>query len=621
MFAKPPGIPDVPGSYQFRDDDSRIIYVGKAKSLRSRLSSYFAPPKTLHPKVAQMMSEAASVEWIEVRNDLEAFLLEYNLIKEHRPRFNVRLVDDSSYPYLRISMQEEWPSVAIVREKRRKGARYFGPYVGGRAIRETLEYVLRTFPVRTCNAGKYARHEAAKRPCLLYHIEKCSAPCVGEVDAETYAEYVDGLSRFLQGDVTGTKNELEQRMNAAAEALDFERAAKLRDRLTAIEQVVEKQTMSSDVSVNADVFGWYGDELQRSVQVFFVRRGRVVGRNGFVLEMDHHEAASALRVAVEHQYMGSASEVPSEVLVPSLPENAEDLAEALRALRNGAVELRVPQRGDKRTLLDTVTKNAQQDWERRRLRRVSDADARAKALQDLQNQLGLPEAPLRIECYDMSHIQGTDYVGSMVVMEDGLMKPKQYRRFRIKTVEGNDDFAAMEEVLRRRLIRLRDERLMPPEERKRFSYRPNLIVVDGGKGQLGVAMQVREELGFEDDIALASLAKRLEEVFLPGESDSILLDRKSESLYLLQQLRDEAHRFAIMFHRELRAKRMKRSVLDDVPGLGPKRQKRLLKQFGSLKKLRALSLEDLLQLGWLPRSVAEALFRELHETSGDSVTE
>lgn len=611
---RPPAgtIPDAPGSYQFKDAHGRVIYVGKATSLRSRLSNYFQT--NLPPRTAQMVATAETVEWIQVRNDVEALLLENTLIKAHRPRFNVRLVDDKSYPYLAVTTSDDWPRPMVMRGARRKGVRYFGPYGHAYAIRETLDLLLRTFPLRTCSDNKFEHHRKLGRPCLLFHIEKCSGPCVGEVSREDYDRYVEELIGFLEGDTDEVVRRLEVEMRSAAGRQEFERAARLRDRLASVNKAIERQQMVAEGTDDLDVFGVSDDELEASVQVFHVRRGRVVGRKGFVLDkvedLDAHELTERILEGfyAEPPVIG----MPKGVLVPAEPNDVELYERWLGDLRGSAVTVRVPQRGAKRSLQETVTHNAKEELVRHRLKRANDHNARARALNELQDSLGLPEPPLRIECYDMSHLQGTDYVGSMVVMEDGLPKKSEYRRFKIKSGQGNDDFRAMEEVLTRRLTAYLEDREKPVAERGRFSYPPQLLLVDGGKGQLGVAVRVLTELGLDEEIPVASLAKRFEEVFVPGESEPRRLSRRSDALYLLQRIRDESHRFAITFHRELRGKRMTASALDGIPGLGPTRQKRLLKELGSVKAVRAATLDELRDRSWLPDKVAEAVWRHLH---------
>jgi excinuclease ABC subunit C len=589
--------------------------VGKAKSLRSRLSNYFVNPALLTPRTAQMVTTAATVEWIEVRNELEALMLEFNLIKQHRPRFNVRLVDDKSYPFLAVTVNEEWPRAMVMRGAKKKGVRYFGPYGHAYAIRETLDLLLRTFPIRTCSEHKYAHHERLGRPCLLYHIEKCAGPCVREIDHDAYEKLVDELLAFLDGDTDEVVERLEKQMFSASDRMEFELAARLRDRLTSVRRAIEKQQIVADRNENIDVIGIADDELEAAVQVFYVRKGRVVGRKGFIVDKVEDLTPSQLvdRVLegmyIEEPPLG----VPKQVLVPHEAAERELHEWWLSELRSSKVEIRVPQRGDKRALLETVVRNAQEEFVRHRLKRATDHNSRAQALNELRDHLGLPEAPLRIECFDMSHVQGSDYVGSMVVVEDGLPKKSDYRRFKIKSVPGNDDFAAMEEVLTRRFTAYLDDVAKPITDRGgKFSYPPQLLVVDGGKGQLGVAERVLRELGLDDEIPVCALAKQFEEVYVPGQSEPIRLPRQSEALYLLQRIRDESHRFAITYHRQLRNKRMTKSALDDIPGLGPVRKKRLIKELGGVNAVKKASLEDLTALAWLPDPVAHAVYEQLH---------
>jgi excinuclease ABC subunit C len=611
-------IPDTPGSYQFKDGLGRVIYVGKAKNLRARLSNYFQNPAHLPARTAQMVATAESVEWIQVRNDVEALMLEFSLIKQHQPRFNIRLKDDKSYPFLAVTLDDEWPRAMVMRGTKRKGVRYFGPYGHAYAIRETLDLLLRTFPIRTCSDNKLGRHQKLGRPCLLFHIEKCSGPCVKEIDRAAYDVLVGELIDFLDGDTEAIVGRLETEMRQAADELEFERAARLRDRLETVRKAIAKQQMVVDKAEDVDVVGIADDELEAAVQVFFVRRGRVVGRKGFVIDkVEDVSPGELVDTVLEGLYydpppMG----VPKQVLVP-VPSADPDLYQRwLTEQRGSRVTVRVPQRGDKRALLETVTRNAAEEFTRHRLRRASDHNTRAKALNELQAALGLPTAPLRIECYDMSHIQGSDYVGSMVVLEDGLPAKSQYRRFKIKGDQGNDDFAAMEQVLTRRLTNYLAERERPASERGRFAYPPQLLLVDGGKGQLSVAERVVAELGLTDEIPLASLAKRFEEVYVPGRAEPVRIPRQSEALYLLQRVRDEAHRFAITYHRELRGKRMTRSVLDDISGLGPVRQKRLVKELGGVGAVKKASLDQLLELAWLPDAVAHAVYDKIHTPAG-----
>ena len=561
-----------------------------------------------------MVRTAESVEWIQVDNELEALMLEYSLIKQHRPRFNIRLVDDKSYPFLAVTESDEYPRAMVMRGKRKKGTRYYGPFGHAYAIRETLDLLLRTFPVRTCSDNKLERHAKLGRPCLLFHIEKCSGPCVGEISPEDYSTLVADLIGFLDGETDAVVSELEARMLAAADSYEFELAARLRDQLGSVRKAIEKQQMVGNRNDDFDVIGIHGDELETAVQIFLVRRGRVVGRRGFIVdrveEVDDGELIDRILEGVysEEPAMG----YPKQVFVPMPSSDPELYSAWMGELRGTAVSVRVPQRGDKRAMLETVTRNASESFQRHRLKRASDHNSRARALNELQEHLGLAESPLRIECYDMSHIQGTDYVGSMVVVEDGLAKKSDYRRFKIKTVDGNNDFAAMAEVLERRLTNYLSDREKPVEERGRFAYPPNLIVVDGGKGQLSSSYEVLEALGLEEEIPIVALAKQFEEVFVPGRSESIRIPRQSEALYLLQRLRDESHRFAITYHRQLRNKRMTKSALDDIPGLGPARKSRLLKEFGSVKAVKAASEDDLTSLTWLPDDVAHKVWSHLH---------
>ena len=617
----PSTIPDTPGSYQFKDAAGRVLYVGKAKSLRSRVMSYFSTG--LSERTAQMVNTSDSVEWIAVRNEVEALFLEFNLIKKHRPRFNIRLKDDKSYPYLAITLDEEWPRAMVMRGAKRKGVRYFGPYAHAYAIRETLDLLLRTFPIRTCTQNKFDRHHRLGRPCLYAHIEKCAAPCVGEITPEDYAGLVQELLDFLDGETSPILDRLDKRMHEASDALEFERAARLRDQIVSVRKAIERQQMVDAKEEDYDAIGIVDDPLEASVQVFLVRKGRVVGRKGLVVDKVEDVTrpelvGRLLELLYGDAAAGGAIEVPIEILVPDEPEDRELYEEFLSAARTdagdgrgGKVRVRVPQRGAKRALLEMVTQNAQEAFTRHKLRRASDHNARARALVALQDALGLPEAPLRIECYDISNLQGTEIVASMVVMEDGLPKRSDYRRFKMKHQNGQDDFASMEEVLTRRFKRYLQERDEGAHTGKRFAYPPNLVLIDGGKGQLGAAARVLDELGLED-ICIASLAKKFEEVYLPGQSEPVRIRRDSEALYLLQQVRDEAHRFAITYHRQLRDKKMTKSVLDDIAGLGPTRKARLLKEFGSVKRLRDVPEDDLVALSWLPDAVGRAVFERLH---------
>ncbi len=620
MVTRPPAgtIPDSPGSYQFKDVHGRVFYVGKASSLRQRLSNYFQDPRNLHPRTAQMVATAESVEWIQVANEVEALMLEYSLIKQHRPRFNIRLRDDKSYPFLAVTLDEQYPRALVMRGRKRKGTRYFGPYAHAYAIRETLDLLLRSFPIRTCSPGKFNEHQRLGRPCLLFHIEKCCGPCVGEIEEMPYRQLVHELCEFLDGDTDDILKRLEADMKQAASELEYERAARLRDRLVSVQRAVEKQQMVADRNEDIDVIGLADDELEAAVQVFFVRKGRVVGRKGFILDKVEDLTPGGLIDKIMEEMYGDEppAGVPKQLLVPVDSEDLTTYEEWLTHLRGSKVQIRVPQRGDKRELHETVTRNAREEFVRHRLRRAGDHNARSRALTELQDMLSLPEAPLRIECYDMAHLQGTDYVGSMVVLEDGLPNKREYRRFKVKDVPGNDDYAAMEEVLTRRLKAYLDERDLPIGERGakpgKFAYPPQLLLVDGGKGQLSVAERVVASLGLTDEIPIASLAKRFEEVYLPGRSEPVEVPRGSDALFMLQRIRDEAHRFANGFHRELRGKRMTASSLDGIPGLGESRKKKLTQAMGGVTPVKKASLETLKDLSFLPDAVAEAIYAKFH---------
>ncbi|MCW2739775.1 MAG: uvrC [Blastococcus sp.] len=616
-------IPESPGVYRFRDPSGRVIYVGKAKSLRQRLNSYFADVAGLHPRTRQMVTTAASVDWTVVGTEVEALQLEYNWIKEFDPRFNVRYRDDKSYPSLAVTLNEEYPRLQVMRGPKRKGVRYFGPYAHAWAIRETLDTLTRVFPARTCSNGVFKRAGQIGRPCLLGYIGKCAAPCVGRVSADEHRQIVDDFCEFMAGRTESMMKRLEREMAAASEGLEFERAARLRDDLGALKRAMEKQAVVLADGTDADVVAFAQDELEAAVQVFHVRGGRVRGQRGWIV--DKVEAVTTgelveqflLQVygGVDEQTgVGEAGEaVPREVLVPELPEDADVYTELLEELRGGKVSLRVPQRGDKRSLMETVERNAKESFARHRVKRASDLTARSLALAELQEALELPDAPLRIECIDISHVQGTNVVASMVVFEDGLAKKSDYRRFSV--AQGTDDTAAMAEVVRRRFARhlkeeadRRDEQGIAAEagRPRRFAYPPNLLVVDGGAPQVAAANRSLTELGIVD-VAVCGLAKRMEEVWLPSDPDPVILPRTSEALYLLQRVRDEAHRFAITYHRQKRSTSMLVSMLDDVPGLGESRRKALMKQFGSLKRLRAATVEELMGVPGIGRRTAEAV--------------
>jgi excinuclease ABC subunit C len=607
MFTRPPSseIPDAPGVYRFRDGHGAILYVGKAKSLRKRLANYFAAD--LVPRTRVMVESAESVDWIVTETEVAAVMVEFSLVQEHQPRFNIRLRDDKSFPYLALTRYQEWPRAMVMRGKRRKGTQYFGPYAHAYAIRQTLDLLLRTFPVRTCNDAKYGRHEAAGRPCLLFHIERCSGPCIGEVDRETYLGHVDGLADFLSGDTDRVVRRVEGEMLAAAGRQEYEQAARLRDRLTAIRRAMERQELVTEKPEDFDVIAFEEDELESALVVMNIRKGRVTGQKATIVDRVEEVTTTAFVGVVLTQLYG-ADEPPRLVTVQEMPDEPELWEAWLEERRGSRVELRVPQRGAKRRVMDVAIANAKEEFSRHRLRRTADHNARAKAMRSLQDLLRMDRAPLRIECFDISTIQGKDTVGSMVVFEDGLPKKSDYRRFRVRSVEGQDDFASMEEVLRRRFTAYLVERQLPVEERGRFAYPPSLVVVDGGAGQLGRASKVLADLGL--DIPAIGLAKKLEEVYLPGDHEPLTIPRGEDALYLLQQVRDEAHRFAITYHRTLRGKRMVDSILDDVVGIGPGRKKALLREFGSLKRMREASKERLAAV--VPDNVADELYEALH---------
>jgi excinuclease ABC subunit C len=607
MFTRPPSseIPDAPGVYRFRDGHGAILYVGKAKSLRKRLANYFAAD--LVPRTRVMVESAESVDWIVTETEVAAVMVEFSLVQEHQPRFNIRLRDDKSFPYLALTRYQEWPRAMVMRGKRRKGTQYFGPYAHAYAIRQTLDLLLRTFPVRTCNDAKYGRHEAAGRPCLLFHIERCSGPCIGEVDRETYLGHVDGLADFLSGDTDRVVRRVEGEMLAAAGRQEYEQAARLRDRLTAIRRAMERQELVTEKPEDFDVIAFEEDELESALVVMNIRKGRVTGQKTTIVDRVEEVTTTAFVGVVLTQLYG-ADEPPRLVTVQEMPDEPELWEAWLEERRGSRVELRVPQRGAKRRVMDVAIANAKEEFSRHRLRRTADHNARAKAMRSLQDLLRMDRAPLRIECFDISTIQGKDTVGSMVVFEDGLPKKSDYRRFRVRSVEGQDDFASMEEVLRRRFTAYLVERQLPVEERGGFAYPPSLVVVDGGAGQLGRASKVLADLGL--DIPAIGLAKKLEEVYLPGDHEPLTIPRGEDALYLLQQVRDEAHRFAITYHRTLRGKRMVDSILDDVVGIGPGRKKALLREFGSLKRMREASKERLAAV--VPDNVADELYEALH---------
>jgi excinuclease ABC subunit C len=606
----PGTVPTQPGVYLFRDAQARVIYVGKAKSLRSRVSNYFGPE--LHPRTAAMAEAAASVEFIVTDSEIEALHLEVSLIKQHQPRYNVRYRDDKSYPYLAVTLDEEFPRARVMRGAKRKGVRYFGPYAHAYAIRDTLDLLLRTFPMRTCSQGVFDRCRRRGRPCLLFHIERCAGPCVEAISAEEHRRIALDLCDFLDGNTKPVLARLEASMNEASSQQEYEYAAKLRDQLANVRKVIERQQMVSGTREEMDVIGLVQDELEAAIQVFFVRKGRITGRKGFIVDkVEDLDTPGLIRTFLERLY--SDSEVPRQVLVPVEPDESELLERWLGDQRGSTARIRVPQRGEKRTLLETVTENARQAFTEHRLKRSSDFASRSRQLKELQDHLGLEEAPLRIECFDISNTGPSEAVGSMVVFEDGLPKRSDYRRFSIKWGVGQDDVANMGEVVRRRFTRYLSEGTKPVDPaHQRFAYPPNLVVIDGGKGQLNRAVEVLDELGVSD-VAVVALAKRMEEVYLPGRSEPVVIPRGAEALYLLQQIRDEAHRFALDYHRLRRGKKMTRSALDGIPGLGDMRRKKLLRHFGSVRRIRAATVEELRDVPGIPKGVADAVHDALRE--------
>ena len=643
----PGSIPESPGVYRFRDERGRVVYVGKAKNLRSRLNSYFADFAGLHPRTQSMLLAAAAVDWTVVGTEVEALQLEYSWIKEFDPRFNVRYRDDKSYPYLAVLMDEEFPRVQVMRGAKRRGVRYFGPYSHAWAIRDTVDTLLRVFPVRTCSAGVFKRAGQIGRPCLLGYIGKCSAPCVGRIDAAAHRQLAEEFCDFMAGQTGKFSKRLEKQMHAAAAAEEYERAARLRDDLQALQRALEKQAVVLPDGTDCDVIALAEDQLEAAVQVFYVRGGRVRGQRGWVVD----KVADITTSELVEQFLGQVydddpvatdqpagtsrrgpatvarrSAIPREVLVPALPPDAGTVEDWLEERRGSRVSLRVPQRGDKKALLETVARNAGESLALHKTRRASDLSTRSVALGEIQESLGLDEAPLRIESYDVSNLQGTHVVASMVVFEDGLARKSEYRRFAIKGLDGTDDVAAIHEVITRRFRRYLDERaeaaaspdeLAPGDvgQRRKFSYPPNLLVIDGGPAQVAAGVRALDELGIVD-VAVCGLAKRLEEVWLPSEDGPVILPRSSEGLYLLQRVRDEAHRFAITYHRARRAAALTTSELDAVPGLGPARRATLLRQFGSVRKLRAATVQEIAAVPGFGLRTAEAVHSALNDAGG-----
>ncbi|TGN77703.1 excinuclease ABC subunit UvrC [Streptomyces bauhiniae] len=639
---RPGEIPDSPGVYRFRDEHRRVIYVGKAKSLRQRLANYFQDLANLHPRTRSMVTTAASVEWTVVSTEVEALQLEYSWIKEYDPRFNVKYRDDKSYPYLAVTMNEEFPRVQVMRGHKKKGVRYFGPYAHAWAIRDTVDLLLRVFPVRTCSAGVFKNAERTGRPCLLGYIGKCSAPCVGRISPEDHYELAEEFCDFMAGRTGTYLRRLEKQMAEASDEMEYERAARLRDDVGALKKAMEKNAVVLADATDADLIAVAEDELEAAVQIFHVRGGRVRGQRGWVTDKVEEITTGALVEHALQQLYGeeTGDSVPKEVLVPALPDPVEPVQEWLTVRRGANVSLRIPQRGDKKALMETVQRNAQQALVLHKTKRASDLTTRSRALEEIADALDLDSAPLRIECYDISHLQGDDVVASMVVFEDGLQRKNEYRRFQIKGFAGQDDVRSMHEVITRRFRRYLAEKEksgewagaedapvngtpsgvpLPGEDDgliggpkdddgrpRKFAYPPQLVVVDGGRPQVAAARRALDELGI-DDIAVCGLAKRLEEVWVPGEEDPVVLPRSSEGLYLLQRVRDEAHRFAITYQRAKRAKRLRSGPLDEVPGLGETRKQALIKHFGSVKRLRAATIEQIQEVPGIGRKTAETI--------------
>ena len=643
-------IPTQPGVYRFRDPDGRVIYVGKAKSLRSRLTSYFVAPARLHPKTRTMVHTAAAVEWTVVGSELEALQLEYTWIKEYAPRFNIMYRDDKSYPYLAVTMNEKYPRVMVMRGDKRKGVKYFGPFHPAKAIRETVDLMLRVFPVRSCSSGVFRRAELSGRPCLMGYIDKCSAPCVGRISEPDHRALAQDFCDFMAGDAQRHIRRLEQEMSQAVADLRYEDAARRRDDIAALKRVFERNAVVLSESTEADIFALSEDELEAAVQVFHVREGRIRGQRGWVMEKVSDASGPEMIEALLEQVYGALEDtgrIPREILVPELPTNSDQVQTWLSGLRGAAVSLRVPQRGDKRALMGTVQENADLALRLHKTRRSGDITARSAALQELQEVLELPEPLLRIECYDISHVSGTNVVGSMVVVEDGLPKKQDYRKFAVTGPAAGDDTAAMRDVLTRRFRHYLEDQerrgplasgqipedpgdvtpvgeegapgaggtgpASPAPSSRRFAYPPSLVVVDGGPPQVASAAQALQDLGITD-IPVVGLAKRLEELWLPGEQFPLVLPRSSQGLYLLQRLRDESHRFAISFHRQKRSRSMTSSALDGVPGLGPARRTAVLKHFGSVKRLRDASLDQIQEVSGVGPGLAAAIHAHLHPT-------
>ncbi len=623
-------IPTNPGVYRFRDEHGRVIYVGKAKVLRNRLLSYFANPDRLTPKTRTMVFTAASVQWTVVGSELEALQLEYTWIKEYTPRFNIVFRDDKTYPYLAVTMDEKYPRALVMRGDKRKGVKYFGPFYPAKAIRETLDTLLRVFPVRSCAPGVFRRAEASGRPCLLGYIDKCAAPCVGRISEEDHRQLAEDLCTFMSGEATRFTKALTLKMQEAVAELEYERAARYRDDIAALNKVFERNAVVLAQNTDADIFGIHGDELEAAVQVFHVRDGRIRSQRGWVVEkVSDLTDAEFIEQLLTQVYADHADRIPREILVPAMPEDPEEVTTWLTELRGSKVSLRIAQRGDKAALASTVEENAEQALRLHKSKRASDITTRSLAMQELQDALGAEQALLRIECYDASHTQGTNVVASMVVFEDGLPKKSEYRKFSITGEAARDDTASMYDVIHRRFSRYLKEKVDPnvfsggeveagTAEVKKFAYPPSLVIVDGGPPPVAAAQQALDDLGI-DDIPVVGLAKRLEELWLPDDPFPLILPRASAALYLVQRLRDEAHRFAITFHRAKRGKSMLESELDAIPGLGKAKQEALRKHFGSMKKIRAAGVAELMQVSGIGEKLATTIRDSLEGSSPNAV--
>jgi excinuclease ABC subunit C len=604
LEARLAGLPAKPGVYIMKDADGRVIYVGKAVVLRNRVRSYFHDSAEHTPKTERLVAEVADLEWIVTQSELEALVLECELIKRYRPRYNVRLKDDKRYPYIKITYQEDFPHILVVRNMVQDGARYFGPFTSAQTVYQSLELLRRLFPYRTCDREITGRDP---RPCLYYHIKRCLGPCIGAVGREAYRQMIDRACLFLEGKQEEIIEGLRREMLAAAEALNFERAAELRDQVAAITQIIERQRIVSEHLRDHDFIAFAREDGQACVQVFFVRGGKLIGREYFVLTGTQGEAEAALLSAFLTQFYDEAAEVPPEIVVQSDLDEFTVIEEWLRRKRGTKVTIEVPRLGEKQDLLQLAAENAAETLRKLRAEWEADTSKHVEALAEIQRALELPAPPSRIECYDISNIQGTSATGSMVVFVQGAPSKQDYRHFRIKTVEGANDFASMAEVLRRRFARAKElgaGRGLEGQE-NRWAILPDLVIVDGGKGQLGAALEAMAELGF-GHIPVVGLAKQNEELYLPQRPAPLILPRDSQGLYLLQRIRDEAHRFAITYHRKLR-ERQGKSLLDEIPGIGPRRRKALLQAFGSLEGIRQATLEELAAVPGMNRRVAEQL--------------